>query len=265
MLSLRVINQAGDICAEVQGESAAELACDRPYADGDILEVTSSTDQHVVLSLEPAIAPALLFLKRQSYRFAVPFGERRKTFAPDAYMGEQHLQVRTATQDEIATRRNLALNPWDEDGNQVLFPHAFDNLPQREDQRYRARHAIDGEVTNDKHGNWPCTSWGINRDATAALTLDFARQVQVDEIILTLRADFPHDAAWSHATVTFSDQSTLALPLIKTAAPQHFAFAPRLITELRLRDLIKADDPSPFPALTQIEVWGRDGPEVQHG
>ena len=33
----------------------------------------------------------------------------------------------------------------------------------------------------------------------------------------------------------------------------------RLIREwMRLHDLIKADDPSPFPALTQIEVWGRD-------
>jgi hypothetical protein len=27
---------------------------------------------------------------------------------------------------------------------------------------------------------------------------------------------------------------------------------------MQLHDLIKADDPSPFPALTQIEVWGRD-------
>ena len=28
------------------------------------------------------------------------------------------------------------------------------------------------------------------------------------------------------------------------------------ITSLMLDDLKKADDPSPFPALTQVEVWG---------
>jgi len=27
---------------------------------------------------------------------------------------------------------------------------------------------------------------------------------------------------------------------------------------VKLSDLIKADDPSPFPALTQMEVYGRD-------
>ena len=30
------------------------------------------------------------------------------------------------------------------------------------------------------------------------------------------------------------------------------------ITWVRLEELIKADDPSPFPALTQIEVYGTE-------
>ena len=46
------------------------------------------------------------------------------------------------------------------------------------------------------------------------------------------------------------------LALQKTAAPQSFAIQPRTVTSLTLCALQKADDPSPFPALTQIEAWG---------
>ena len=46
------------------------------------------------------------------------------------------------------------------------------------------------------------------------------------------------------------------LELKKSAAPQCFAIAPRTVKSLKLFELIKAEDPSPFPALTQIEAWG---------
>ena len=45
----------------------------------------------------------------------------------------------------------------------------------------------------------------------------------------------------------------------KRAAPPHrLAIARKGITWIKLGQLIKADDPSPFPALTQFEVWGWD-------
>ena len=80
----------------------------------------------------------------------------------------------------------------------------------------------------------------------------------VDELRLTLRADFPHDSWWTKATVRFGDGSEEVLSLEKTAAPQSFPITPRTVTELTLCELIKADDPSPFPALTQIEAWGAE-------
>ena len=46
--------------------------------------------------------------------------------------------------------------------------------------------------------------------------------------------------------------------MTKTAAPQVFAIAPRTVQSLKLFELKKADDASPFPALTQIEVWGTE-------
>ena len=80
----------------------------------------------------------------------------------------------------------------------------------------------------------------------------------VDELRLTLRADFPHDSWWTQATVEFDDGTREVLELAKTPAPQSFAIAPRTVHSLKLFELKKADDPSPFPALTQIEAWGTE-------
>ena len=42
----------------------------------------------------------------------------------------------------------------------------------------------------------------------------------------------------------------------KTDRCQYFAIAPRTVQWLTFDNLIKAEDESPFPALTQIEVYG---------
>ena len=86
----------------------------------------------------------------------------------------------------------------------------------------------------------------------------FGRAVLIDQLTFYLRADFPHDAWWEKASVTFSDGESASFSLQKTGAAQSFPVAPRQVEWIRLHDLKKADDPSPFPALTQIEVWGAD-------
>ena len=98
----------------------------------------------------------------------------------------------------------------------------------------------------------------INRDPNAALTLDFGREVLLDELRITERADFPHDNYWVKATVEFSDGSQLDIPLVKSAKPQSVAFEPKRVRSLVLKDLIQAEGTSPFPALTQIEAFGTE-------
>jgi hypothetical protein len=158
------------------------------------------------------------------------------------------------------TRRNLAFNPFDHHDNATLFPHAKANVETRGEAVFAARNAIDGEKANTDHGFWPYTSWGINQDPAAALTLAFGRPVRIDQVTLYLRADFPHDAWWNEASMTFSDGHMLTVPLVKSSAAQTFAIPSRRVEWVRLHDLKKADDPSPFPALTQLEVWGADVP-----
>ena len=108
------------------------------------------------------------------------------------------------------------------------------------------------------HGRWPYSSWGINQQDDAEFTLDFGRPVDFDKIVIYTRADFPHDNWWEEGTLTFSDGTTEVIKLGKSYDPQPFAIERKGITWLKLGNLIKADDPSPFPALTQIEVYGTD-------
>ena len=50
----------------------------------------------------------------------------------------------------------------------------------------------------------------------------------------------------------------MQLPMEKSVLPHVFTFEKKTVEWLKLGELIKADDPSPFPALTQIEVYGTD-------
>ena len=57
---------------------------------------------------------------------------------------------------------------------------------------------------------------------------------------------------------TFSDGTEEILEMDKSDKPHSFAISRKGISWMRLSHLIKADDPSPFPALTQIEAWGHE-------
>lgn len=152
--------------------------------------------------------------------------------------------------------RNLARNRYDYHDNTGCFPHAKANVETRGESVFAARNAIDGVIYPSCHGRYPFESWGINRDPNACWELDFGRPVRAETLILTTRADFPHDAWWTQARLTLSTGEERILPLSKTAEGQLFDLNGVVITGLKLDQLIKADDPSPFPALTQVEVFG---------
>lgn len=258
-LRLKVIGASGAVRAESANMDEAFLIFRDAYEDGDQVVVEASKSGHVVLALDDAMSPTLVYLKGGSYALAVPFEIRRAPYSPRAFAGDLHrLHVRKARPEEVAQRRNLALNPWDDKGNSTLFPHALANVQTRGETQFAARNAIDGEKANDDHGRWPYTSWGINMDPAAELTVEFGRPVRVDEIVLYLRADFPHDAWWENASVTLSSGEVYSFPLVKTGSAQSFRIEEQEVEWVKLHSLIKAEDPSPFPALTQIEVWGRD-------
>lgn len=262
VIKLKILNQAGQtLAASPAGENVALVYAGR-YQPGDWVALESDGLALLCeIQLEDSMPPALVFLPDGTLQFPIPPEGSRSNYSPKSFTGTVHLlRARAAEAAELSQRRNLALNPYDSHASKGLFPHAQANVETRNEAVFAARNAIDGVFANWSHGEWPYQSWGINRDPNAELRLDFGRPVLADEIRLTLRADFPHDSWWEEAAVEFSDGSREVFRLVKTGEPQRFPIAPREIEWLVLKELKKAPDLSPFPALTQIEVWGTGKP-----
>ena len=235
---------------------------DAPYEPGDAVSITVAQPGFYVICLEDTMGEQLVYMKDRTFRFEIPFEEGRLCYNPRAFVGAAHyFSTRPATDTEVHLHRDLARNVYDCHGNTVCFPHASANVETRGESVFAARNAIDGVIAPWCHGAYPFTSWGINRDPNAAWRLDFGRKVRVDALTLYLRADFPHDAWWNEIRLSLSDGQILYLPLEKTGQAQHFDLQGAEIEWLVLDQLKKADDTSPFPALTQVQVWGC---EVNH-
>jgi len=165
----------------------------------------------------------------------------------------------------VADYRNVALNPTDSTNREPRsFPHATSNSEYNQSE-FAARCAIDGSQRNDTvHGGG---SWGPQKGTNIWWRLDFGRPVQIDKLVLFLRAawfpeDAPHDSHWSEATVEFSDRSTEELELKKVTTGQEFPLTRRTVTWLILKNLKPADDK--WCALAEFEAWGRDASEFTY-
>jgi len=256
---IAITGRDGQVKARMEGTDSVILVYRAAYEEGDIIHMAGDAPGYVVAQLEDSMAETFGYLSGE-FCLAVPFGEKRVSYSPKSFTGDIHLLwVRRAQAREVGAYRNLALNPLDSHDNGGFFPHASANVETRGESVFAARNAIDGCYANSGHGPWPYQSWGINRDPEAELLLDFGREVAVDRLVFTLRADFPHDNWWKQCTVRFSDGSQLKAEFVKTGSRQHIDIEPRIVRWLRVGRLIKDDeDPSPFPALTQLEVWGTE-------
>lgn len=258
-LHICVASGGGSIRSEGAGDDLAMI--DLRYADfaeGDCIVVESDkAPAEVEVCLDPYLRPSVVWLDAGRLVFPVPFGVAREPYGQPAFEGETHWgYVRLLDGRERGNWRNLALNSHDLEGVAGVFPHASTNSGAT-NVRFLARNAIDGVFQSCHHGRWPYGSWGINGREDAWLQVDFGRPVHACELVLFLRADFPHDAWWERARVTCSDGYDVEVSLEKTGGPQRFDLGGRDIEWLRLSDLKKADDPSPWPALSQLMVMGR--------
>lgn len=246
------------LAAGKPGQESSLVYC-APYANGDLILVESDVAcKYCVIQLEDSMPPALVYTPGARMAFPIPSADQRACYSPKSFSGSCHvLRARAATQEEITARRNLAFNPYDVGRETGCFPHASASV-EAQSPGFAPRNAIDGIFENNSHGEWPYQAWGVNKDFTASFRLDFGRPVTIDELRLTLRADFPHDSWWTQAEVAFSDGSTELLSFERTEKPQSFPISSRSVEWLELKDLKKAEDDSVFPALTQIEVFGVD-------
>lgn len=257
ILSLKILDKAGNTLAAAHGEDFVDLVYSAEYNEGDCIELQSSVKNlHINWQVDDAMGPAFVYFTGTE-QYVIPFNDKRICYSPKVFSGSKHyLYAETASEHEVGLYRNLALNPADQHKDVNVYPHATANVETRGESVFEARNAIDGVRANLSHGEWPYGSWGINRRDDATMKLDFGRPVTIDKLVLYTRSDFPHDNWWEQVSVSFSDGSEETLKMEKSDKAHVFNIAKRTITTLTLHDLIKADDPSPFPALTQLEVYG---------
>ncbi|MCI8917821.1 MAG: carbohydrate-binding protein [Eubacterium sp.] len=257
-LCLKVLDGNYKTLAVSRGEGEACIVFSQEYKEGDmILFEASQQGTHIWLQLDDALGKSLVYVTGMA-AYQIPFGNKRINLSPKAFSGTKHLIcAREAKDYEVAAYRNLAVNVCDQSEARNIFPHAQANVETRGEAVFAAQNAIDGVTVTSCHGEWPYGSWGINKQDDAEIKIDFGREVEADRIIMYTRADFPHDNWWKQVSFSFSDGSSFEWELQKKDNPHEIVFEQKRISWLKLHDMKKSDEPSPFPALTQIEVYGR--------
>lgn len=262
MFEIKLMAENGTILkAEEHGEKEAVLTYMGEYRRGYQIHFTfPEENQYYVVRVDDTMDESFVFVKQKEVVYTIPFYEKKTSYNPKSFAGCRHyVSARRAKQWEIDAYKNLAKNPFAQHEESGVYPFAYANVETRGEAVFAARNAIDGFCGTKSHGEWPYESWGINRQDDAEITIDFGRPVDIDEVVLYTRADFPHDNWWVKGTLSFSDGTTEEITLDKKVQePQSFAITRKGITWISLGSLIKADDPSPFPALTQIEVYGTE-------
>lgn len=257
MFSIKVLKENGDTKFVSRGESEVYLVATAAYEEGDriVLEYAGEP-KYFWFQADDAMGASLVYVTG-NVEFKIPFGELRTGYSPKAFAGELHyIYAREAYREEIYAYRNQALNVYDNHDNDHSYPHATANVETRGEAVFAARNAIDGVKANSAHGAWPYNSWGINRNPDAVLRIDFGHEIETDRAVIYLRADFPHDNWWNQVTLAFSDGSEVTGNLEKRATGQIITYPARKVSWVELKKLIKAETESPFPALTQLEIYG---------
>ncbi len=253
--------------AEAEGQEELCLSYEGEYRKGDIIDISGLVPgRFYVVRIDQVMAPSIVYITKSEVLYPIPFYALKENINPLAFSGCRHtVYIKEAQSYEVNVYRNLSENTFDQHSEAAVFPHASANIETRGESVFAAQNAINGNIAHGSHGEWPYESWGINRDPKAEFRLDFGRPVNIQEIWIYERCDFPHDNWWTEGTITFSTGRTVALPLEKRpdGSAQKFSVTENNVTFLTLSRLIQAEDPSPFPALTQIKVFGHEAVEYK--
>lgn len=246
----------------VEAEKMAVLAIkDYQYQEGDRFVIRCDNPEHrfFVVQLEETLAPTLLYIPEEEWVYHIPMKEsERKAMVDTAFLSRRHhIVVREAYDFEIFQYRNLSFNAYDQKDFMGAYPHASANVETRNEAVFFAKNAIDGRYGNLSHGSYPFSSWGINQQRDAELKIDFGRIVEVDCIQFLFRGDYPHDSYWTKVTLKFSDGEEIQVPTTDSLGFQVCQFSKKETEYIKFKDLMKNEDASTFPALTQIEVFGK--------
>ncbi len=233
-----------------KAQAELKLNYDKTFSDSDQIIVEGNLFSTVSMNFSPV--PATLY--SPSKRILVDINAAVKDFA-----GTSHEIVASkATNEAILGYRNLAYNPFDWQENSVSFyPHITASSECRNEAQYAARNVINGKTKNENHSGWEYCSWGPEKSSENWLKLDFGRLVELDQIKLFIRAEFPHDGYWKKGAIYFSDGSSEGISIKRTKEEQVFQFSARKITDFKI-EFFEAQPENSWCAITELEAWGTE-------
>lgn len=257
-IQIEVLNSAGEVLFSQNGTDNVSLVFERAYASGDTIYITSAPKSFLKISVDPSIPKTLVYLENGYFRYPIPFEENRLAYAPTAFVGERHMiSADLPLAFELEAYRDLAMNPLDLHDCEGVYPHISANAETRGESVFAARNVLDGCRANQGHGEWPYLSWGVDIAVDAKITIDFGRTVEVSQMGICIRADFPHDSWWTEATLVLSDGSVQVFKMRKTDVLQIIDIGRHDIRWARIENWVKYEEPAEFPALIAWEMYGR--------
>lgn len=260
MIKLKIKNKNGETLAESKG-IAIDYTYTGLYKECDYFTIEAES-KYLTVQLDSELVECMIYIPSGKMDYVIPYGEKLNAYGEKAFVGDKHIiKLRCATDEEIYSYRNVALNSVDKRGVDVCYPHAVANFVTRDESVFEERNAIDGHTENDCHGNFPYQSWGGGAREDIDYKLYFGRQVEIDKIVFYLRADYTndHDTYWKSITIELSDGTLIPASFDKTGEPQAIHLGCKKVVEwLHLKDFKQASNPLTWAALTEIEVYGND-------
>lgn len=229
------------------------------YNEGDFIRLeVDEPNTYIMVKFDDTFEESLIYIKESLvWDYKIPYSEEEKRAMKDSAFTGRGLAIsaRLASDEEIKRYQNVLRNRHATVTFAGVYPYAHANVETRNDPTFFARNAIDGIFHNDDHGLYPFQSWGINQQDDAAITIELGREVEVNRVGITIRSDFPHDTWWNQVTLEFSDGSREIINLKKDHHRQFFDIKERKIEWVKMCEM-KKGEPGPFPALTQLELFG---------
>ena len=274
MLNLKIIDNKGNVKVEKNG-SDINFDYEATWEVGDKIKVLLDGCNYISVKLDDTLKESIVYVPSRSFEFIIPNENVQSAcYNPKAFKGDKHnLKIREVEDDEVYSYRNLALNSHDMRGRARSYPHASANFVTREEPCFYERNAIDGDFDNQGHGGYPYHSWAGGARNDLEFTLDFGREVEVDKIVLYLRADFikdkngePHDSYWKTIDIEFSDGEIVegnfvldrdTFPSDENRKGKVVQLKEKKVTKkIKLYNFVQATEQLSFAALSQIEVYG---------
>ncbi len=248
------------------GEGMVTLYVGKYVSNGKLTITLPAGEKYLALSLSSRVGEAIIYCPDGKFTYTFfgltkVFPNTMNTNSGIVYTNNT-ITARIPTAEELAKEHNLALNPYDTNNAKNAYPHASTSNVYTSSEEWAARNAIDGFTANKGHGNYPYQSWAPSSTMKADdyFMIDFGREVTVNELVVVIRADFPHDSYFTGCTLTLSDGTTMQINLTNSALEQVIDLGGVKTTSVKLSgfSVEKANASTEYAALVEVACMGTE-------